>query len=59
MASGVRELLAAHHEADLRDADRLQAAVRAAEPEVVFHLAAQPLVRDRLRLSRGRPSTST
>jgi CDP-glucose 4,6-dehydratase len=30
---------------DVRDADAVAAAVRAADPEVVFHLAAQPLVR--------------
>lgn len=30
---------------DIRDAKRLAAAVRAARPEIVFHLAAQPLVR--------------
>lgn len=31
--------------ADVRDYDALLAAMRAAQPEVVFHLAAQPLVR--------------
>ena len=31
--------------ADLRDAQQVLAAVRAAEPEIVLHLAAQPLVR--------------
>jgi CDP-glucose 4,6-dehydratase len=31
--------------ADVRDLDVLAAAVRKAEPEIVFHLAAQPLVR--------------
>jgi CDP-glucose 4,6-dehydratase len=31
--------------ADIRDADRLRAAMQAARPEIVFHLAAQPLVR--------------
>ena len=46
VASGVRDLLAAHHEADLRDLDRLKAAVRAAEPDVIFHMAAQPIVRE-------------
>ena len=35
-----------HVVADVRDADRLAAAVCAARPEVVFHLAAQPLVRE-------------
>jgi CDP-glucose 4,6-dehydratase len=42
----VGRTLAADTRADLRDLPRLQAAMRAAEPEVVFHLAAQPLVRD-------------
>jgi CDP-glucose 4,6-dehydratase len=31
--------------ADIRDAGRLEMALRAARPEIVFHLAAQPLVR--------------
>lgn len=31
--------------ADIRDADRLRIAMQAAQPEIVFHLAAQPLVR--------------
>jgi CDP-glucose 4,6-dehydratase len=31
--------------ADIRDADRFTAAMQAAQPELVFHLAAQPLVR--------------
>lgn len=34
-----------HVEADVRDAERLAAELRRAQPEVVFHLAAQPLVR--------------
>jgi CDP-glucose 4,6-dehydratase len=37
--------LVRHIEADVRDLDRLHAAMREARPEVVFHLAAQPLVR--------------
>jgi len=42
--TGLFELL--HHiEGDVRDADAVESAVRAAQPEVVFHLAAQPLVR--------------
>jgi CDP-glucose 4,6-dehydratase len=44
VVSGVRELLTSHHEADLRDAGRLHRAVADADPDVVFHLAAQPLV---------------
>jgi CDP-glucose 4,6-dehydratase len=40
----VAELI--HHvEGDVRDAAALEAALAAAQPEVVFHLAAQPLVR--------------
>lgn len=35
-----------HHEADLADCARLGAVVEAADPEVVFHLAAQSLVLD-------------
>jgi CDP-glucose 4,6-dehydratase len=34
-----------HQDGDIRDLDRLGAFFRQAEPEVVFHLAAQPLVR--------------
>jgi len=44
-AARLRELLDDHHEADIRDAGRLAAAVAAARPDVVVHLAAQPLVR--------------
>lgn len=44
--SGIRSLLAHHTEGDIRDADRLQAALAAAAPDVVFHLAAQPIVRE-------------
>ena len=36
----------AHHIGDVRDADRLGAALSAAKPDFVFHLAAQPLVID-------------
>lgn len=41
----VQRLLASHTVADVRDGARLRTAVAAARPEVVFHLAAQPLVR--------------
>jgi CDP-glucose 4,6-dehydratase len=44
-AAGLREIVDEHHEADIRDASRLAAAVAAARPDVVMHLAAQPLVR--------------
>ncbi len=36
-------------EGDVRDADHLDETVRSARPEVAFHLAAQPLVRDAYR----------
>jgi CDP-glucose 4,6-dehydratase len=35
-----------HYEADIRDAGKLIAAVEAAAPEIVIHMAAQPLVRE-------------
>ena len=41
----IRETLSAHVVADIRDAESLQRAMAAARPEVVFHLAAQSLVR--------------
>ena len=43
--SRVKEILAAHSEADIRDREKLNAAVAAAAPSYVFHLAAQSLVR--------------
>ena len=45
VAGGVRDVLATHHEADIRDGERLVQAMRACAPDVVLHLAAQPLVR--------------
>ncbi len=45
-ACRVGDLLAAHHEADLRDRASMHVALAAAAPEVVFHLAAQPIVRE-------------
>ncbi|MDO9271431.1 MAG: CDP-glucose 4,6-dehydratase [Rugosibacter sp.] len=41
----VSERMAGHAIADIRDAHTLAQAMRAAKPEIVFHLAAQPLVR--------------
>lgn len=41
----VRDRLAASTIADIRDAEALQKAVQVAQPDIVFHLAAQPLVR--------------
>lgn len=43
-ACGVRELLSARHEADIRDAASLNRALDEADPDIVFHLAAQALV---------------
>ncbi len=43
--AGVESRLVSHTIADLRDADALTAAMRAARPDIVLHLAAQPLVR--------------
>lgn len=42
-----------HHVADLADQDRLRQAIEAAQPEVVLHLAAQPLVRESYRDPMG------
>lgn len=38
-----------HHVGDVRDAQALAAAVTAAQPDFIFHLAAQPLVRESYR----------
>jgi CDP-glucose 4,6-dehydratase len=43
---------ASHQVGDVRDADAMLAAVRRVRPEIVFHLAAQPLVRDSYRAPR-------
>jgi len=41
----VAGVLKSHATADVRDADAVRQALREADPEIVFHLAAQPLVR--------------
>ncbi len=43
--AGVADVLAADHRGDIRDGTAVSRALTAAAPEVVFHLAAQPLVR--------------
>jgi len=48
----------ASHLCDIRDADALAAIVRAARPEIVLHLAAQPLVRASYRLPLDTFSTN-
>jgi CDP-glucose 4,6-dehydratase len=45
-ASRVRRLLACHYEADIRNITALAEAIDHANPDVIFHLAAQPLVRE-------------
>jgi CDP-glucose 4,6-dehydratase len=44
--SGVREILTEHWHGDVRDGLKLENALRTAAPDVVFHLAAQALVRE-------------
>jgi CDP-glucose 4,6-dehydratase len=46
---GVSALLDRHVLADVRDGAALSAAMRDSAPEVIFHLAAQPLVREAFR----------
>ena len=41
----VREAMTSSTIADIRDAKKLASTVKEAQPEIVFHLAAQPLVR--------------
>ncbi len=47
--AGIEGHLSSHTIGDVRDAGLLRERVRAARPEVVFHLAAQPLVRESYR----------
>lgn len=44
-AARLRDRLAGHFEADIRDSDAVRVALVEARPEVIFHLAAQALVR--------------
>jgi CDP-glucose 4,6-dehydratase len=50
--SEVKELLSDHHEGDIRDERRLHEAMRAAEPDLVLHLAAQSIVRKSYQIPR-------
>lgn len=43
VVSQVAELLESHREADIRDFVSLSDAVDAANPDIIFHMAAQPL----------------
>jgi CDP-glucose 4,6-dehydratase len=54
----VGSLLASDVRADLADLARLKSAFAAARPDVVFHLAAQPLVREGYRDARGTFATN-
>lgn len=49
MTAGVERLLASSTRGDVRDLSSLRAALDRAQPEVIFHLAAQPLVQDSYR----------
>jgi len=44
-AASIGELLASDERIDIRDADAVRSAVRRVAPEIVIHMAAQPLVR--------------
>ena len=46
----VSELLSSHRIADVRDATALSDAMYQAQPEIVIHMAAQPLVRDSYKI---------
>jgi CDP-glucose 4,6-dehydratase len=48
-AARVHSCLEDHHEGDIRDFQRLETCLLASKPEVVLHLAAQPLVRESYR----------
>ena len=50
--SGVRDVLAADHSGDIRDERKLHAALTAAAPDVVLHLAAQSVVRRGYQIPR-------
>jgi CDP-glucose 4,6-dehydratase len=48
-AVGLSELLGGDTRADVRDLAKLSAVIRDHRPEIIFHLAAQPLVREAFR----------
>ncbi len=50
--AGIRDCLIKHHEADIRDAARITSAMQAAQPDLVFHLAAQSVVRTSYEIPR-------
>ena len=50
--SNVRDVLVRHDEADVRDFAKLRSALEHAQPDLIFHLAAQPLVLESYRNPR-------
>jgi CDP-glucose 4,6-dehydratase len=56
--AGIERLLASDTRADLADLERLRAAMTAAAPDIVLHLAAQPLVREGYRQPLGTFATN-
>ena len=48
----VKDVLQAHHVADIRDGKELESAMRAANPDLVLHLAAQSVVRTSYQIPR-------
>lgn len=50
--AAIADGLAADHRADVRDGDALATALADADPDVVFHLAAQSVVRESYRIPR-------
>ena len=58
-AATLVDLVDTHHDADIRDADRLAAAVREVRPDVVIHLAAQPLRPDLILCSTATRTRQT
>lgn len=51
-SAGVSDVITNDHRVDIRDADATASAIAAASPDVVLHLAAQPLVRESYRAPR-------
>lgn len=56
--AGVDSLLSQDHRVDIRNADAVRSAVRSVSPDAVFHLAAQPLVRESYRDPRTTMETN-
>jgi len=54
----VREFLRSSHHGDVRDLESLQKSMQAFEPEIVIHMAAQPLVRESYRDPVGTYATN-